>query len=421
MSRGEDFGPNFTKSKLILYIHLDFPREKYFPLGQAMSETTTNSGNLVTALVSGATAASVTGLLTFPFDSIKTQQQLNNTAYASKWKIPGNYPSSIAQIYKGASALVVGGIFKSSTRLISFNWATKFMSLESHDLHGHPVLKSSAPRIVIAGAIAGFMETIWLIPFENIKITMIQNMSLQNELTRCADANIRFNITGIVDSHHKPAQNIFTKQYISPHAYYTSKVLEQYKLGRSSSRFTSSNHFDSTDVLKRKLNKAPTQSMFGTISDIYKLRGISGFTQGTFITYIRQSATSIVWFWTYNATRQLIDPKKKESVDQQWFSNQHSMVTLLGLHLLSTLAVIAATQPIDVVKSHLQSKNGKLIYQDSLSTAYRLFSQQGFKSLFRGALPRGLKVLVSGGLTATVYSYVEDIVNLAGTQNPFLS
>lgn len=383
----------------------------------------TNDGNLLVALVSGATSAAVSATITYPFDCIKTQQQLNNRQYTSKWQIPGNYPSSLAQLYKGGSALVVGNVLKSSARLISFNWATKFMSMDAHDDHGNHKLKSSAPRIVIAGGISGFIETLFLIPFENIKITMVQNMSLQNEIVRSQEANIGYNITGIVEKHHKPVGNIFNKQYVSPHAYFTSTVLEQYKTGKPHSKFGTNSritaNIDKKDIIKRRLNKSPTLTFLGTINDIYQLRGIYGFTQGTLITFIRQAGTSVVWFWTYNATRQLINPKNKEEVGQNWYSNQHGTVMSLGLHVLSSLAVIAVTQPLDVIKTHLQSKNGKQIYQDSLTTAYKLFVQQGYKSLFKGALPRGVKVLVSGGLTATVYSYVEQIVTLAGSQTPF--
>lgn len=374
-------------------------------------------GNLLVALVSGATAAAVSGTITYPFDCLKTQQQLNNTQYSKKWNIPGNYPGSIAQLYKGGSALVLGNVVKSSARLISFNWATKFMSMDAHDEQGNHTLKSSAPRIVIAGGISGFIETLWIVPFENIKITMIQNMSLQNEIVRSREAKIPYDITGIVEKHHKAQGNIFVKQYVSPHAYFTSSVLQQYKSGKSSSRFTHTVP-DAKDVIKKRLNKLPTLTFLGTIQDIYKLKGIYGFTQGTFITFTRQIGTSVVWFWTYNATRQLIDPKNQDE-GQNWYNNQHGTITSIGLHIFSSLAVIAITQPLDVIKSHLQSKNGKLIYQDSLSTAYKLFVQEGYKSLFKGALPRGIKVLVSGGLTATVYSYVEQIVTIAGSQTPF--
>lgn len=149
---------------------------------------------------------------------------------------------------------------------------------------------------------------------------------------------------------------------------------------------------------------------------MYKLKGIRAFTAGTFITYTRQIALSWVWFSSYNAMRQLINPHQTENA---WFGHNHTLVQLLGLHTISSFAVIAVTQPLDVVKTHMQLKNGKAIYRDSLSTAYKLFMKQGPLSLFKGALPRFIKVLVSGGMTGIIYEYVENVVNAAGGQAMF--
>lgn len=71
---------------------------------------TIKEDNLLTALVSGTTAAGVAATITYPFDFIKTQQQLNNGASLKKWNITGNYPSSLGQLYKGGSALVIGSL-----------------------------------------------------------------------------------------------------------------------------------------------------------------------------------------------------------------------------------------------------------------------------------------------------------------------
>ena len=378
-----------------------------------------NPDNLLTALVSGTIAGATASTITYPFDSIKTQQQLNDAPYMKKWHIPGNHPSTLAQLYKGGLALVMGSVFKTSARLITYNWACKFMMTDEGDGHGHGShkVKANALRIVVAGGIAGFLETLWLIPFENIKITMIQNMLYRNELARCADAGIKYDILGFVaDKHHKPHTNVFSKQYVSPNAYFTQEVLDQAK-GRNPTRFELRQML-AVDDLKRGFNKRPSMTFVGTVREMYQLKGISPFTQGTFITMVRQVGILVVWFWTYNATRQLLDPSHKEDSDL-WFGGNHTAAQLIGIHFLSSLAVIAATQPFDVIKLNMQLKNGKALYHDLLLTAYKLFMTQGPRSLFKGALPRWCKVLVSGGLTAGVYSKVLTLVELAGGQNPF--
>lgn len=382
-----------------------------------MEETRSVSGdNLLTALVSGSTAAAIAATITYPLDCIKTQQQINNLGIMNKFNIPGNYPSSIAQLYKGGSALVIGTIMKNSARLVLYNWLTKFMTTDDGQHQ-----KISAPRIVIAGVMSGFLETLWIIPFENIKITMIQNMSLNNEIHRSTEHGIKYDVSGSTNltKHHKPTLNIFGKQYVSPHGYFTSEVLSHYKGNVQTSRFLATpKHHNKKDALKLKYNKHPTMTFFGTIREIYSLKGLKGFASGTCITMVRQVAISTVWLWTYNATRQLLDPHSNSN-EQSWFGHKHTAYQLIGLHLLSSLAVVAATQPLDVVKTHLQLKNGKVVYKDSLTTAYKLFLEQGYRSLWKGALPRGVKIAVNGGLTASLYGNIELFVGVVGDQTVF--
>ncbi|EER32310.1 hypothetical protein CTRG_03981 [Candida tropicalis MYA-3404] len=369
--------------------------------------------SLLTALISATTASAFAATVTYPFDFIKTQQQLNNEKVLKKWDIPGNYPTSIAQMYKGASALVLGSVVKNATRVIAYNWSTRFMSIDTKNNSN----KTTAPRIVVAGVMSGFIETLWIIPFENVKITMIQNQTLANELNRCTA--LGYDITGRIThgshGHHKPTKPIYLRQYVSPHAYLSEEVINQYltqkvKFGGVSAR---NKPFE---ALKVQYNKHPSLTLFGTVKEMYELKGIRAFTAGTFITFVRQIGVSWVWLATYNATRQLINPN---SASNDWFGGKHTMIQSVGLHFLSSMAVIMVTQPLDVIKTHLQSKNGKQLYHDSLNTAYRLFLRQGPWSLFKGALPRFLKVLVSGSVTATVYEYVERLVTVAGSQQIF--
>ena len=375
-----------------------------------------SSDTLLTALVLGVLLAATTATITYPFDSIKTQQQITNDAYMKKWHIPGNYPSSLAQLFRGCLALVVGLMMKTSTRIITYNWACQFMTVY-HDNAGAHKLKPTLLRVVVAGAIAGFFELLWIIPFENIKILMIQNMLLANELKRCKEHGITYDITGKdTTSHgHRPPLSIFTRQYVLPNAYYTTGIVEQIK-GKMPSKFTLPSQLTAADTLKIQYNHSPTHTFLGSIKELYATKGLPGFTLGLFVTLTRQVGNSVVWFWTYNAVRQLLDPQAKSDA---WLSGSHLMLQSLAIHFTATLAVILATQPLDVVKTHMQLKNGKRLYRDSLFTAYKLFTKQGPRLLYKGLLPRWCKVLVLGGLTAGVYLYVERFVSMAGQKSPF--
>jgi hypothetical protein len=375
--------------------------------------------SLLTALVSGVATAAVTGTLTYPFDFIKTQNQLNNWKAMDKFKIPSNSPTSLAQLFKGCSALVIGNAVKSSFRIFLYHWLSSFMAIDAVDAHGNHVGRTTAPRLVIAGAMSGFFETLCLIPFENIKIHMIQNQLLLNEKTRLANSGSNIDVTGFVlDKHHKPAQNLFLKQYVSPHAYFTTDVLAQYK-GKSSTRFSSTHivKHSKVDALKRLYNKNPSLTFWGTVKEIYSIKGINGFAYGGLITVVRQTMISTIWLSSYNWTKQVLLPHHKGG--EGWFSDQYTLIQSVGLQLAAAGAVIATTQPIDIVKSHMQLKNSHSAYKDSLRTAYKLVMQNGVFTLYRGWFPRGVKVAVSGGFSATFYAYFERMINTASTKTVF--
>lgn len=373
----------------------------------------THGDSLLTALVSGCSSAAIAAYLTFPIDFVKTYSQLSNDAQLAKFKAPGFQPASIAEIMRGSSALALGNVLKNSSRILLYNWASNFMAIEgSNDRK-----KTSAPRVVIAGAMSATFETLFIVPTERIKITMIQNQILANEKRFFPDQAI--DITGSSEKHHRLMQNIFSRQYVSPHAYYTSDLVGQVKTGKTGLKFHSGLKPKShLDALKAAFNESPALSLFGTIKQMHDLRGLKGFYRGTCITFIRQMGTTAAWFSTYNATRQLIDPHQKQD-DQEWFRFQHSAWQLIGLHVMSAVAAIAVTQPIDVVKTNMQLKNGRVLYKDSLSTAYMLVLKKGFKSLYAGALPRGLKIAINGGITAFFYSQVEEGINALATKTVF--
>lgn len=373
--------------------------------------STQHGDSLLTALAAGCSASGVAALLTFPFDFLKTNQQLSNSALLAKYNVNQSI-TSISQLMTGSSALVTGSVIKNFARLVSYNWASNFMAIETL----LDKKKTSAPRVVIAGAMSGFMETIWIVPFERIKTTMIQNRLLVAEVKGNPDKNI--DITGSTKPHKQAG---FPKHYYSPHAYYTSDFLNHLKSGKAALKFQHSGTRQSTgrlDALKAEFNKTPALTMLKTIRQMYALEGIHAFTRGTMITFARQIATSAAWFSTYNATRQLIDPHGK-STEPKWFSLNIGKASQALLHFVSAGAVVVLTQPLDVVKSHIQLKNGRLLYRDSLSTAYKLVAKHGFMLLFSGGFPRGVKIAVHGSLTALLYGNFENAINLLGNKSVF--
>lgn len=348
---------------------------------------------ILTALAAGCSASGLTAFFTFPLDFMKTNQQLSNSAALMKYNVSQNI-GSINHMMTGSSALVTGSVLKNAARIFSYNWASNFMAIDS--LLNKK--KTSAPRVVIAGAMSGFMETLWIVPFERIKTTMIQNRLLVAE-TAGTPANVHIAAGGKLPK--QPART-----YVSPHAYYSVELATQLRAPKGSLSRFHRHVVDPKDALRAQFNKTPALTLFRTVRQMYALEGVHAFTRGTFITFARQIATSTAWFSTYNATRQLIDPHGKLA-EPRWFSLNVGAAQQLLLHIVSAVAVVAVTQPLDVVKSHMQLKNAPLLYRDLLSTAFKLVSKHGVTLLFAGSLPRGFKIAVHGTLTALLYSYFD--------------
>ena len=364
--------------------------------------------------------------MTFPLDFLKVNLQLSNSVTRSQYNVTQNF-SSMAQIMTGSSALVTGNVIKNFARISSYNWASNFMAIDTSS----EKKKTSAPSVVIAGVMSGFMETIWIVPFERVKTVMIQNGLLEAE--KRGNPNTSIDITGLsMDKRGKPIN--LSKQYVSPHAYYTSELLAQIKSGRPVSKFQSpalhskvshgkphhlGHHTQSSlDALKTEFNKTPAMTMLRTVRQMYALEGFHAFTAGTMITFVRQVGSGAAWFSTYSATRQLFDPHGK-SPEPMWFSLHIGKTQQMLLYVVSACAAVALTQPLDVVKSHIQLKNGKLLYKDSLSTAYKLVARKGFMLLYSGGFPRGIKIAVHGSITALLYNYFERTINVLGEQSVF--
>ncbi|OBA20120.1 mitochondrial carrier [Metschnikowia bicuspidata var. bicuspidata NRRL YB-4993] len=387
--------------------------------------TPVNGDSLLTALVAGCSASGVTAFLSFPLDFLKVNLQLSNSAASSQFNVTQDF-SSIRQIMTGSSALVTGSIIKNFARISSYNWASNFMAIDTLS----EKKKTSAPRVVIAGVMSGFMETIWIVPFERIKTVMIQNNLLEAE--KRGNPKPSTDITGLSFEKRVKLPNI-AKQYVSPHAYYTSEVLSQLRSGRPMSKFLSPsygkptqfkphhiNHhlLNAIDALKLEFNKTPALTMLKTVRQMYALEGLHAFTAGTMITFVRQVGSGAAWFSTYSATRQLLDPHGK-SPEPMWFSLHIGKAQQSLLYVVSACASVALTQPLDVVKSHIQLKNGKLLYKDSLSTAYKLVARRGFLLLYAGGFPRGIKIALHGSITALLYNYFERGINVLGEKSVF--
>lgn len=80
--------------------------------------------------------------------------------------------------------------------------------------------------------------------------------------------------------------------------------------------------------------------------------------------------------------------------------------------------------PLDTVKTRMQSIEAKTEYKNSFNCAARVVREEGFLTLWSGAVPRLGRLILSGGIVFTMYvsnfsySYLLLIISL-GTKRPW--
>lgn len=313
--------------------------------------------DVVSRVAAGSAAAVFQTTVSYPFEFLKTGLQLHRS-------VPGapvfNVMYPLKVYFAGCSALNVGALFKTFVRFTTFEKACQLM----RDPGLPETSPLSGPRLLVAGTITGFMESLWIVPFENVKVTMIENALF-----------------------HSNGPQVVEKPAVA-----------------SSSRPTfhkSQAQLTAREVMLQKYEKNPPLHMFPTIKEIYLTRGLRGFLQGAMPTIFRQVGNSAVRFTTYTTLKQLVSPNKALN---EYYA--------FGLGVASSCAVVALTQPIDVVKTRMQSKHSWKTYKNSLNCAYRIFVEEGVTKFWKGWTPRLFKVGLSGGVSFGIYQYVENLVTL---------
>lgn len=82
---------------------------------------------------------------------------------------------------------------------------------------------------------------------------------------------------------------------------------------------------------------------------------------------------------------------------------------------LAGLITVYVTQPLDTIKTRMQSIEAKSVYGNSFRCAAIIFRQEGVLTFWSGALPRLARLVLSGGIVFTMY---EKSMDLMGRLDP---
>lgn len=75
------------------------------------------------------------------------------------------------------------------------------------------------------------------------------------------------------------------------------------------------------------------------------------------------------------------------------------------------MITVYATQPLDTVKTRMQSIEARHLYKNSFACAATIVKNEGFFTLWSGAVPRLARLILSGGIVFTMYEKSIDLMD----------
>jgi len=132
---------------------------------------------------------------------------------------------------------------------------------------------------------------------------------------------------------------------------------------------------------------------------IIREEGILGIYRGLFPVMMRQGANSAVRFTTYTTLKQFVQGNTRPG------QTLPSSITF-AIGGMAGLVTVYATMPFDVVKTRMQSLDARAQYRNSFHCMYRILTEEGILRFWTGTTPRLLRLVISGGVTFSVYERV---------------
>ena len=123
---------------------------------------------------------------------------------------------------------------------------------------------------------------------------------------------------------------------------------------------------------------------------------IRGLGKGFVPTTARQAANSAVRFSSYTTLKQFAEGYVKPG-------EKLGTLSTFALGGIAGLITVYATQPIDTVKTRMQSLEARSSYKNSVDCGVQIVRKEGVRTLWSGAVPRLGRLVLSGGIVFTMY------------------
>ena len=137
---------------------------------------------------------------------------------------------------------------------------------------------------------------------------------------------------------------------------------------------------DLTTIQQQKLSKNP----FQTVSFLAKEYGVQSLFRGFSACAVREA----IYTAGYLGLAPVITSHLSTT---DYFKDSPLLASISGACAAGTIAAIL-THPVDTVKTIIQADVAATQYSNARSTMITLYNEQGIQSMFRGAIPRTVRV-----------------------------
>lgn len=143
------------------------------------------------------------------------------------------------------------------------------------------------------------------------------------------------------------------------------------------------------------------KGFFRSCYTIIKRQGLSGTYQGLLPTMLRQGSNQAVRFAIFGNLQTLF--KKQDGTDPIW----SAPVAGCAGGFVSTYV----NTPVDVIKSKLQSLEGRKLYTGTFDCLSKIWKSEGIRGLYSGAVPRLFRACMDSTITMTMYGVVASAID----------
>ncbi|KAF3894531.1 Mitochondrial tricarboxylate transporter [Trichophyton interdigitale] len=146
---------------------------------------------------------------------------------------------------------------------------------------------------------------------------------------------------------------------------------------------------------------------------IFRERGIRGFFQGFIPTTARQAANSATRFGSYTTLKQFA---------QGYIAPGEKLGTLSTFAIggMAGLITVYVTQPLDTVKTRMQSLEARSSYKNSFDCVAKILKNEGVFTFWSGAVPRLARLVLSGGIVFTMYEKTMEGLDLLDPERKYI-